>query len=285
MKKFVFILLSCVSLCLVSCQSGEQKLNRANKDLGTAKKPIKMYFVPSMEAGKVVQSGEAISKALNELTGLHFKVAVPTSYAAVVEALGSNQADIAWLSTYAYILAHQKFGAEVKFMTVRNGLKNYRGQFIARADSGIESIEDLQGKVIAYTDAASTSGYVYPSAILKQKNIVPKSHTFVGSHPSAVISVYNKNSDAGCTYWSPPDQKGVPMDAREKLLDTYPDVLEQVKIIGFTEWIPNDTVTFRKSMPPEILAKITNALQKFSTSSEGQKVLKDLYDIDGLERQ
>ena len=54
-------------------------------------------------------------------------------------------------------------------MTVRNGLKMYRGQFIARANDNIKGIEDMQGKVIAYTDAASTSGYIYPSAMLKAK--------------------------------------------------------------------------------------------------------------------
>lgn len=45
-----------------------------------------MFFVPSLEAGKVVSSGEAIAKYLENETKLHFKVAVPTSYAAVIEA-------------------------------------------------------------------------------------------------------------------------------------------------------------------------------------------------------
>ncbi|MDZ4181984.1 MAG: phosphate/phosphite/phosphonate ABC transporter substrate-binding protein, partial [Candidatus Cloacimonadaceae bacterium] len=235
-----------------------------------------------LEAGKVVASGEAIARHLERETGYSFKVAVPTSYAAVIEALGSFQADIAWLPTYAYVLAKDKYDAEVRFMTVRNDLTKYRGQFLARADSDIKSIEDIRGKIIAYTDAASTSGYIYPSAILKQKGILPKDITYAGGHPQAILALYSGRADVACTYWSPPDATGKPMDAREKLLSTYPDILEKISIIGFTDWIPNDTVTFRKSMPADVAEKISNALFAFAASPEGKETLKTLYDIDGL---
>lgn len=269
--------------CLTACMSKEQSADKANRNLGTKANPIKMYFVPSMEAGKVVTSGEAIAAYLQQATGYHFKIAVPTSYAAVIEALGTNQADIAWLSTYAYILAKQKYDSEVRLMTVRNGLKAYRGQFVAGVNSGIKSIDDIEGKIIAYTDAASTSGYIYPSAILKQKGINPKDIFFAGGHPQAILSVYSGRADVACTYWSPEDETGKPKDAREKLLETHPDVFQKLSVIGFTDWIPNDTVTFRKTFPTEIETTIVKALLSFSQASEGKETLKALYDIDGLE--
>ncbi len=252
--------------------------------LGSKKNPIKMFFVPSMEANKVVTSGEAISAHLQQATGFYFKVAVPTSYAAVIEAMGTNEADIAWLATYAYILAHEKYGAVVRLSTVRNGLDKYRGQFIARANSKIKKIEDIEGKVIAFTDAASTSGFIYPSAILQSKNIKPKEYFFAGGHPQVVLSVYSSRADVGCTYWSPEDQNGVPQDARLKLIDTYPDVLEKVAIIGYTDWIPNDTVTMRKDFPQDKQDIIVKALLDYVITPEGKKVMKELYDIDGLNK-
>lgn len=281
MKKCV-IIICLISLFLVSCMSEQDKLEKANKNLGSKKNPIKMYFVPSMEASTIVTNGEAIAKWLEKETGYRFKVAVPTSYAAVIEALGTYQADVAWLPTFAYILAKEKYDVQVKFMTIRNGLSKYRGQFVARTDSGINSLEDIEGKVIAYTDAASTSGYIYPSAILQQKGIKPAKYTFAGGHPQAIAAVYNGNADVACTYWSPPDAEGRPKDAREKLLGTYPDIFEKVKIIALTDSIPNDTVTFRKGLPPEVDAKLVQALTKFSQLPEGKKILRELYDIDGL---
>ncbi len=283
MRGKTVLILFLLMLALASCLSESSRLEKANRNLGSKANPIKMYFVPSMEAGKVVTSGEAIADYLSRETGYQFKVAVPTSYAAVIEALGTYQADITWLATYAYVLAKQKYDAEVKFMTVRNGLTKYRGQFVARADDKITSLQDIEGKVVAYTDAASTSGYIYPSAILKQQGITPGKITFAGGHPQAILSVYSGTADVACTYWSPPDASGKPKDAREKLLDTRPDVLEKIVIVDYTDWIPNDTVTFRKNLPPEVEAKVVKALYDFSRSDKGKAILQALYDIDGLE--
>ncbi len=278
MKRLALFGLAVILLLSLGCT------NKA--PLGSKKNPIKMYFVPSMEANKVVNSGEAIAANLQKQTGLYFKVAVPTSYAAVIEAMGTGEADVAWLATFAYVLAHEKYGAVVRLSTVRNGLDKYRGQFIARADSKIKSIEDIAGKVVAYTDAASTSGFIYPSAILKSKNIKPREYFFAGGHPQAVLAVYSQPSraDVACTYWSPPDQSGVPQDARLKLIETYPDVLDKVAIIGYTDWIPNDTVTMRKEFPQALQDKIVNALLAYVATPEGKKVMKELYDIDGLNK-
>ena len=253
-----------------------------NAPLGTKKNPIKMYFVPSMEAGKIVTSGREIAEYLHEKTGYFFKVAVPTSYASVIEAIGTKETDIAWLATFAYILANEKFGAEVALTTVRNGLEKYKGQFVALAESGIEDLNDIEGKVIAYTDAASASGYIYPSAILSKKGIKPARSLFAGGHPQAILSVYQGTADVGCTFWSPPDENGDIRDARRAVIDTYPDIVDKIKIVGYTEWIPNDTVTFRKGFPEDMRIKIVDALLDFASTEEGHQILLDLLDIDNF---
>ena len=42
------------------------------------------------------------------------------SYAAVIEALGAGQADVAWMPAFAYVIAHARYGAEVKLQVVRS---------------------------------------------------------------------------------------------------------------------------------------------------------------------
>ncbi len=270
MIKKVILLISALMLLLTAC---------SQKPLGSKANPVKLYFVPSMEANKIVESAEAISDYLHQDTGLYFKVAVPTSYAAVIEAMGSEEADIAFLATFAYIMAHQKYNAQVELTTVRNNLSRYRGQFVAQTSSNINEIKDIQDKVIAYTDAASTSGYIYPSAILKKNQITPKKEIMAGGHPQAILAVYEGTADVGCTFWSP-EHEGIPQDARNSVAETHPDVFNKLKIIGFTEWIPNDTVTFRDKFPKELKDKIVTSLLKYAKDPEGKKELKDLYQID-----
>jgi phosphonate transport system substrate-binding protein len=255
-----------------------------------------MYFVPSAEADKVLESGDKIAAALEAATGYKFKTAVPTSYAAVIEAMGAGEADIAWFATFAYILAHEKYGADVALTTVRYGADNYKGQLIARADSGLTKVEDIAGKKVAYTDAASTSGHIYPSALLAQKGIEPGETFFAGGHPQAALAVQGGTADVGCTYWSDRRPDGTIGDARRTLAtidedqdpDGFKKELEEIEkeiiIIGFTDEIPNDTVSFSKDFPADMREKIVQAILDYAETDAGKEALEDLYNITGFTR-
>src|SRR5213078_4384554 len=71
---------------------------------GSTGNPVNMAFVPSADSQKVLASGEPLAKLLTDATNLNFKVSVPTSYTAVIEAMGSNQVDVGWLAPFAYVL-------------------------------------------------------------------------------------------------------------------------------------------------------------------------------------
>jgi phosphonate transport system substrate-binding protein len=275
MRKIGLLLIVLVlGLVVTSCEKAP---------LGTKSNPVKMYFVPSLEHNKLISSGEIIEKALEEISGLEIKTSVPTSYAAVIETMGVGRADIAWLPTFSYYLANKKYGAYVTFQTVRNGLSKYRGQFIARADSDVKSLADIAGKTIAYSDASSTSGFIFPSALLASEGIQPAKKIFVGGHDTVVRAILQGKADVGCTYWSP-EKDGQPQDARKKLLTEDPNIFEKVKIVGFTDWIPNDNCTFRKDLPKDIADKMIDAISKFKDTPEGKKAFKELYEVDDLKR-
>ena len=73
---------------------------------------IRMLFVPSVEQGTLVRRGDQLATFIRQDTGLTLKVEVPTSYAAVIQALGSGQADLAWMPAFAYVIANARYGAE-----------------------------------------------------------------------------------------------------------------------------------------------------------------------------
>ena len=116
-----------------------------------------------------------------------------------------------------------------------------------------------------------------------EKGIKPEKYFFAGGHPQAVLAVYGGKADVGCTFWTPVGEEGC-HDARDMVLDTYPDVLEKIKIIGFTDWIPNATVTFRKDFPLEMKERIVDALLEFANDDEDRETLKALLEIDNFVR-
>lgn len=256
-----------------------------DQSLGSRANPIRIALTPSVDAQKVTNSADKLQHFLEKQTGYAFSIVVPASYIAVVEAFGSGKADIAAINTFGYILANQKYGAQAALKIVRrDGETSYKGQFIAHVDSGIDSISDLQGRRFAYTDPTSTSGYILPRAILEQHNIHPAEEVFAVKHDNVVTMIYQKQVDAGATYYSPPDKTtGEILDARARVIKQFPDVYDKVKIIGFTQSIPNDPIIFRGDFPSDKKRAIVDALLAFQSTGEGKKALYDIYSVEGLE--
>lgn len=252
---------------------------------GSTSNPINMAFVPSADSQKVLASGEPLAKLLTDATNLNFKVSVPTSYTTVIEAMGANQVDVGWLAPFAYVLAHDKNGSQVILASLRQGSKTYRSQIIVRADSGINTIEQLRGKKFAFVDPASASGFLFPNALLANQGIDYKTFfsdtIFAGGHDKVVIAVYNKQVDAGATFGNNIDS-GPPTDARTLVTSTLADVMTAVKPIAQTEPIPNDTVSVRRGLSADLTNLIKDGLLYVQGTADGKAALRALYGIDGL---
>jgi len=257
-------------------------------ELGSEDNPVKLHFVPSVDAKVIEDNSKTFKTFLEKNTPYKFEVTIPQSYIAVVEAFGTKRADVAAFNTFGYILAHEKYGAEAKLTVLRHGLATYQSQFIAKAGSPIKKLEDLNGKKIAFVEPASTSGYLLPLKTLNEKGIKPKEIVFAGKHDNVVSMVYNGQVDAGATFYSPPfkDEKGVEQmeDARRLVLTQYPDVKEKVIILELSEPITNDPVVFRKEMPEEMKTKIADAMMAFVNTPEGKEAFKAIYGIDQVKK-
>ena len=86
----------------------------------SGQKAVQMLFVPSVEQGTLVRRGDELARFIRTDSGLTLRSQVPTSYAAVIQALGSGQADVAWIPAFAYVLANARYGAEAKLQVVRS---------------------------------------------------------------------------------------------------------------------------------------------------------------------
>lgn len=273
MRLFVLMAMG-LSLVLSGC-------TRKRAELGTADNPVKFFFVPSVDVKVIEDTSKILQKYLESNTPYKYKVSIPPSFIAVVEAFGTNRADVASINTFGYILANERYGAVARLTTIRHGESTYKAQFLARADSKIKKIEDLEGKKIAFVDPASTSGYLLPMKYLRDRNVKPKETMFAMRHDNVVSMIYQGQVDAGATFYSPPAKNEI-QDARRLVKSQYPDVESKVKIVELTAPVPNDPIIFRKDLPEDMIQKITAALQKFAETPEGRETLEKLSSVTGL---
>lgn len=276
----IALVLSLLS-CVVSCV-------RNKAELGTAENPVKIQFVPSIDAKVIEDNSKKFKDYLEKHTPYKFDVTIPQSYIAVVEAFGTKRADVAAMNTFGYLIAHKKYGVEARLTALRHDLATYQSMFVARANGPIKKIEDLNGKKIAFVDPASTTGFIIASKTLKDKKVTPKETMFAQRHDNVISMVYQGQVDAGAAYYSPPakNENGVEQieDARRLVLTQYPDVKNKVVIINLSEPVPNDPFVFRKDMSEEMKTKIIEAMLSFVSTKEGRDSFFAIYGATGLKK-
>jgi len=266
--------------------------------LGTPENPIKVLFVPSVDAQVIVTGGEVMSAALNEATGLSFEVVVPTSYAATIEEMcASPDNTIGFIPALGYVLANQLCGVQPGLASVRYGWNVYWTGFYVARDSEYQTLEDLAGATWAYPDAGSTSGYLYPSSIFADLGIEVGETVEAGSHQSAVLAVYNGQADVATAYFSAPllpegswtddMSPDVPdevvescavnedgklycgdyrvLDVRSSVTSDAPDIIQNLRILTLSKEIPNDTMSFGPDFPEDMKQTIIDAMIAFVT--------------------
>jgi phosphonate transport system substrate-binding protein len=273
-------------------------------ELGSPDRPVKVLFVPSVDAQVIVSGGEIMKTALEEATGLSFEVSVPTSYAATIEEMCASPEDtMGFIPGFGYVLAANLCGVDVGFKAVRFGFSVYWAQVLVPRDSDVETLEDLDGLTWAIPDLGSGSGYLVPLVMLNEAGVTPAETVETGGHPNAALAVYRGDADFATTFFSPPliadgewaigDEPEVPdefidscaadaegdlycgpnqeyrvLDARASATTDAPDIMQQVRILAISPEIPNDTLSFGPEFPAELRTQIEDALVAFAGECE-----------------
>jgi phosphonate transport system substrate-binding protein len=258
--------------------------------IGSFDRPVVLAITPSAEVQRLTTTGNAIASALGSATGLRWKVQVPTSYAAEIEAVCSGQVDVAFIAPLQMTLLLDKGCGTPILAALRNDescklAPTYNSQILVRADSGINDISGLKGKRFAYVDAISASGSLFPQLLIKSKTGQDPKTFFAstinaGGHPQSVLALYNGQVDGAASFG----------DARIKSVCGTPepaagmpaDILTKTKIIDKAGPIPNDGIAVAKAMPSEIVAQIKKALTDYAGTDAGKKNFKDLFAWDGI---
>jgi len=273
----IFIVLSLVvisAMMFVACQPKDPW-----KDIGSEKNPILFAAVPSGETERVLTGFEEMADLIFDSTGLVIEPFVATSYAGVIEAMCQDEpkAHMSALATFSYVLASAKGCAEVATVSTRYGAAFYNGQFLVKADSDFETIEDLKGATWCVSEKLSTSGVVIPTIMFKAVGIDAATDmgemVEAGSHEAAAAGLYNGDCDFATTY----------IDARTRIEEDYPDIMEVTKVIAVEPDIPNDGIQFVTGFPEDVKATLVKAILALFETDEGLAAMDAAYQWSGME--
>ena len=198
--------------------------------------------------------------------GVPVKLFTPADYDGVIQGLLGGTLDYAWLgaSSYAKVYLTDPEAVEVK-LTKQNidGSTGYYSIGFTHKDTGITSIEDAKGKVFAFADPNSTSGYLVPGAELAAKYGDLKTYfgevKMSGGHEQTIVGVANGDFDAGVSWadglgnWEDGYNSGAFRKAAEAGLVDMSNLVE----IWRSTLIPEGPMVVRKALPQDVKDKVT----------------------------
>src|SRR6056297_568517 len=219
---------------------------------------------------------EPLRAYLQETLGVEIQIFTAGNYDGVIQALAADQIEIARLGSSAYAAAYTATdGGVVPTLTGKalNGNTGYYSIVVTRCDSGIKNLEDAKGKVHAFADPDSTSGYAVPYYnMITREGFKPEDYfstvTFSGSHVAGVTGVVNGTFDTAATYQDN-DVDGIFQRMEDK------GMIEpgQVCTIWESPEITSGPWTFRKNLPEALIEDVTAAIEEFPTADpEGYKL-------------
>ena len=304
-------ILAVAALALSGCAAGD---TNASATSGSTEWPesITISLVPSTEGEDLAEALDPLTTYLSDQLGIEVNGVVATDYAATVEGLGADQAQVVITDAGSLYNAINQYDAKLILRDVRFGATSYssvaytnnpdkycddepvmakyaasdvemsycNGIEEAGADAtgqgplGLDALKKIDdGTKVALQAATSPAGYQYPIVAMQDAGIDTDNgiqQVPVEGNNNAVLAVYNDDAEVSFGFW----------DARSTVLEEAPDVSEKVVAFGYTEQIPNGGVAVSQSLPDDLVAQLTTAMDEYADSSDEAKDV--MFNLVGL---
>jgi phosphonate transport system substrate-binding protein len=232
---------------------------------------LRISMIPTTDPGKALRENQPLLAYWQKQTGRTPELTIPTSYAAVVEALANNKVDIAYLGGFTYVQASARAG--VKPLVQRAIDQQFHSVFITQTNSKIHSLADLHGHFV-FGDVNSTSGHLMPLYYMQQEKVDPdviKNASYSGAHDATALAVANGKAEAG----SMDEQVYKKMTANGQLKPDAVRVFYTTPPFFDYVWVAN------KNLDPKTADSFADAMKGLSADNPEQKALLDLLNAKG----
>lgn len=282
-KRFRLLLagvIAVLSISLFGCEKeqsrkgGDDKTQKLEKQAGVDK--LVFAFQPQANPESISPDAEKMADFLSDEIGVDVEVYLPTNYAGVVEALRSENADVAYLGGWPYLVAHKKANAEILVAEQRRDKPFYYSHLFVRSDSDYKKLSDLKGKKMSFVSPTSTSGYLFPVARMVEEGVLEKGGDpkdffsdimYAGGYLQSFKALLEGQVDVAAADGY---AKRMYLDDKQK---------KKIRSIAKLGPVPTHLIAIRGGIPDKLKGKVKEALLALNDNSE---LLKSVYGAQKL---
>jgi phosphonate transport system substrate-binding protein len=229
-------------------------------DMSPVQDVFNIGFLGDEAAQDIIARNECLVDYVEAAYGVEAKMFTFKDYAGTMESFAGGNLDYTWFGASGYAglyLQNPEAGEPIMTRMQPTGDTGYYSVMVTLADSGIESVEDMKGKNLGFSDPNSTSGYLIPSIeLVDQLGPLDEffaSTEFQGGHENGVLAVLNGDVDAAVTWVSGVGawEEGYTSGNLRKMVDKGILNMDDIKQIWSSNLIPNGPIVMKKSLPQE----------------------------------
>lgn len=246
------------------------------------KKTFTIAYAPNESTTDSTDARSTLAKDLGKVVNMDVKEIQASDYTAIIEALRTGKADMAYMGALAVAMGAERAGVTPIVMKAPNGDKAqavYHSVFVTQKDNNeINSIKDFKGKTIAFVDPDSTSGNLVPtSEIMKAFPDLhltnEKIHTngeffeavsFSGKHQAGLQAVIKGDVDI-----VPISDQIMASEFKNGNADE-----NAVKVVHSSAAIPAEAMVVSKTVNEDLKKTLTKFLVEYNNKDYFDKVIK-----------
>lgn len=246
------------------------------------KKTFTIAYAPNESTTDSTDARSTLAKDLGKVINMDVKEIQASDYTAIIEALRTGKADMAYIGALAVAMGAERAGVTPIVMKAPNGDKAqavYHSVFVTQKNnSEINSIKDFKGKTIAFVDPDSTSGNLVPtSEIMKAFPDLhltnEKIHTngeffeavsFSGKHQAGLQAVIKGDVDI-----VPISDQIMASEFKNGNADE-----NAVKVVHSSAAIPAEAMVVSKTVNEDLKKTLTKFLVEYNNKDYFDKVIK-----------
>lgn len=196
------------------------------------------------------------------------------SYREVVDMLREGKLDFAWLCGYPYVRNRDYF--RLVAVPLYKGEPLYQSYIIVpTSDKTTRSINDLGGKIFAFSDPDSNSGHLYPEYLLAKNNKTAATHFaktfYTWSHRKVVEAVASGLAQGGAV-------DGYVWDT---LVLSHPELTSKTRVIAESPQFGHPPFVASQAVPQKLYDAMQEALFRMVHDPKGSPLLLGL-NLDGF---
>jgi len=268
----VTVALVVAALLSITVESGAQTNKTSAKTLALGivfqgpRAPLEEHFRPLVDYA---------ARKLTSTAETQGMVVVAPTPGQMMKLLEEKRVDFYMESPYPTYLINRLGAAKLLLRRWKGGIGEYRSLIFTNKESGIARLEDLRGKIIAFEDTGSTSGYLLPKLFLLKKGFS------VVEKPSAGAKVSDREigyifADTYQNIASLVVQNKVAAGAISN--DDYASVDDtskaSISILGESESVPRHLVSVRKDLPEAMAKRLKEILLGMHQDEAAKKILQ-----------